>query len=58
MSPQTLSTIPSKTISQTRFGGINLVNDGWLADPLSEICSLVAYVLLILYFVWATKVRK
>ena len=41
-----------------RFGGINLVNDGWLADPLSEICSLVAYVLLILYFVWATKVRK
>lgn len=41
-----------------RFGGINLVNDGWLADSLSEICSLVAYVLLILYFVWATKVRK
>ena len=41
-----------------RFGGINLVNDGWLADPLSEICSLIAYVLLILYFVWATKVRK
>ena len=41
-----------------RFGGINLVNEGWLADPLSEICSLVAYVLLILYFVWATKVRK
>ena len=41
-----------------RFGGINLVNDGWLAAPLSEICSLVAYVLLILYFVWATKVRK
>ena len=41
-----------------RFGGKNLVNDGWLADPLSEICSLVAYVLLILYFVWSTKVRK
>uniref|UniRef100_A0AB33IL86 Oligopeptide transporter, OPT family n=1 Tax=Prevotella sp. GTC17253 TaxID=3236793 RepID=A0AB33IL86_9BACT len=38
-----------------RFGGINLVNDAWLANPLSELCSLVAYVLLILYFVKATK---
>uniref|UniRef100_A0AB33IRX9 Oligopeptide transporter, OPT family n=1 Tax=Prevotella sp. GTC17254 TaxID=3236794 RepID=A0AB33IRX9_9BACT len=38
-----------------RFGGINLVNDAWLANPLSELCSLAAYVLLILYFVKATK---
>ena len=41
-----------------RFGGINLINDEWLADPLSELCSLGAYILLILYFVYATKVRQ
>ena len=41
-----------------RFGGINLINDKWLADPLSELCSLGAYILLILYFVYATKVKK
>ncbi|KGI59992.1 OPT family oligopeptide transporter [Prevotella sp. S7 MS 2] len=38
-----------------RFGGINLVNEAWLANPLSELCSLAAYVLLILYFIKATK---
>jgi putative OPT family oligopeptide transporter len=38
-----------------RFGGIYLINDSWLANPLSELCSLAAYVLLILYFIHATK---
>ena len=40
-----------------RFGGINLIDEQWLANPLSEVCSLVAYVLLILYFVYATKTK-
>ncbi len=40
-----------------RFGGINLVSDVWLANPLSEICSLIAYILLILYFIKATKAK-
>ena len=38
-----------------RFGGINLVNDGWLANPLSEVLSLLAYIILIVYFIKATK---
>ena len=41
-----------------RFGGLNLVDEKWLANPLSELCSLGAYILLILYFVYATKVKK
>ena len=41
-----------------RFGGFNPVNEAWLANPLSEVCSLVAYILLIGYFVWATKGKK
>ena len=41
-----------------RFAGVNLVSEGWVASPLSELCSLVAYVLLVLYFVQATKVKK
>jgi uncharacterized oligopeptide transporter (OPT) family protein len=35
----------------------NFVDKTWLANPLSEVCALVAYVLLILYFVKATKSR-
>ena len=38
-----------------RFGGINLINDAWLANPLSELCSLGAYILLIIYFIRATR---
>lgn len=38
-----------------RFGGVNLINDAWLANPMSEICSLAAYILLIGYFVVATR---
>ena len=38
-----------------RFGGVNLINESWLANPLSEVCALIAYLLLITYFVKATK---
>lgn len=37
-----------------RFGGINLVNEAWLENPLSQVVSLVAYVLLIVYLVKAS----
>ena len=37
-----------------RFGGINLVNEGWLANPMSELVSLVAYALLIIYLIKAS----
>ncbi|MBO5807320.1 MAG: oligopeptide transporter, OPT family [Bacteroidaceae bacterium] len=37
-----------------RFGGINLVNEGWLANPLSELLSLFVYGLLIVYLVKAS----
>ena len=41
-----------------RFGGFNPVSESWLANPLSEVCSLVAYVLLIIYFIFATRTQK
>lgn len=41
-----------------RFGGLNLVSEEWLANPLSEILSLVAYILLITYFIKATETKK
>ena len=34
-----------------RFGGINVMNDAWVANPLSEVASFVAYALLIIYLV-------
>ena len=37
-----------------RFGGINLVNEEWLANPMSELVSLVAYALLIIYLIKAS----
>ena len=37
-----------------RFGGINLVNEEWLANPMSELVSLVAYALLIIYLMKAS----
>ena len=40
-----------------RFGGFNPVDEAWLANPMSEMLSLVAYLLLIGYFIWATKGR-
>ena len=38
-----------------RFGGIQFNYEAWWANPLSEFCSLIAYVLLIVYFIRATK---
>ena len=37
-----------------RFGGIDLMNTEWLSNPLSEVAALVAYVLLIWYFIKAS----
>ena len=42
-----------------RFGGINLVDDAWLANPWSEVLSLAMYMLLIVYLVKASmNVKK
>ncbi|MBQ4351958.1 MAG: oligopeptide transporter, OPT family [Prevotella sp.] len=38
-----------------RFGGLNFINAEWLANPLSEVCAIIAYAVLIIYFVRATK---
>ncbi|MBE6282909.1 MAG: oligopeptide transporter, OPT family [Mediterranea massiliensis] len=41
-----------------RFGGVNLVNDAWLNNSLSELLALGAYAMLILYFVKASLNTK
>ena len=42
-----------------RFGGVNLVDENWLANPMSEAVSIVAYTLLIVYLVKASmKIKK
>ena len=41
-----------------RFAGVNLVSQEWQANSLSELCALGAYILLIGYFVWATKKKE
>ena len=38
-----------------RFGGIQFDYETWWANPLSELTSLIAYILLIIYFIKATK---
>ena len=38
-----------------RFAGVSFDYSEWWANPMSEICSIAAYILLILYFVKATK---
>ncbi|MBQ9230532.1 MAG: oligopeptide transporter, OPT family [Prevotella sp.] len=38
-----------------RFGGIQFEYAAWWSNPLSELLSLVAYILLIAYFIRATK---
>lgn len=40
-----------------KFGGVSFDYAAWWANPMSEMCALVAYVLLMIYFVRATKVR-
>ena len=37
-----------------RFADINLVNEAWLQNSMSEVCALIAYVLLITYFIKAS----
>ena len=37
-----------------RFGGVNVMNEAWLGNPMSEVLSLVAYSLLIFYIVKAS----
>ena len=41
-----------------RFGGVNLVNEAWLGNPLSEVASLAAYALLVVYLVKASMKVK
>ena len=41
-----------------RFGGINMVNEEWLATPGSEVVSLVMYALLIVYLIKASMKVK
>ena len=42
-----------------RFGGINMVNEEWLATPGSEAVSLVMYALLIVYLIKASmKIKR
>ena len=38
-----------------RFGGVQFDYAQWWSNPLSELCSLAAYVLLVAYFIRATK---
>ena len=37
-----------------RFGGINLVNEEWLSNSMSEVVSLAAYILLVVYLIKAS----
>ena len=41
-----------------RFGGINVMNEAWVANSLSEVASLAAYALLIIYLVKASMKVK
>ena len=41
-----------------RYLEFNPINPDWLSNPLSEVCSLIAYVLLILYLVKASMNAK
>ncbi len=41
-----------------RFAGVNVMAEGWVENHWSEVASLVAYLLLIGYFISATKVKE
>ena len=41
-----------------RFLNINFVNQAWMENHLSEVCSLGAYITLIAFFIWATIVKS
>lgn len=38
-----------------KFGGFDFINTIWIDNPLSQVCSLIAYILLIAYFIYAVK---
>ena len=38
-----------------KFFGFEFVSEDWMANHMSEVASLVAYILLILFFIRATK---
>lgn len=41
-----------------RFCGVQFDYAAWWANPMSQVVALLAYVMLILYFIQATKVKK
>ena len=41
-----------------RFAGFNPINEAWLNSPSSELLSLAAYMLLIAYFIMATRKKE
>lgn len=42
-----------------RFGGINLVHEEWLANPMSEVVSIIMYAILIIFLIKASmKLQK
>ena len=41
-----------------RFAGFNFIDEAWISNHASEVLSLVAYLLLIAYFIRATKVKE
>ena len=41
-----------------RFAGFNPINEAWLSNPSSELLSLAAYLLLIAYFIMATRKKE
>lgn len=41
-----------------RFGGINLVNEAWLQNNLSEVLAVVMYIVLIAYFTYSSLQAK
>ena len=41
-----------------RFGGVNLVNETWIANAWSQIIALAAYAILIFYFIKASMKIK
>ena len=41
-----------------RFAGFNPINPDWLSNPASELLSLAAYLLLIAYFIMATRNKQ
>ena len=40
-----------------KFCGFEFINNVWLENPMSQVCSLIAYILLIAYFIRATRTK-